>query len=98
MAASPEPMANVTEIVVFTLIPISCAAPLSSDTARMAVPIFVLLVNSISTTIIRMHTAMVTSVTWVMRSVPRLTDPLPTTEVKLTGVDVQISSAAFCRK
>ena len=39
MAASALPMAKVTEMVVLTLIPMSCAAPLSSDTARIALPI-----------------------------------------------------------
>ena len=33
MAASAEPMAKVSEMVVFTLMPISCAAPLSSEQA-----------------------------------------------------------------
>ena len=39
MAAKAEPMAKVTDMVVFTFIPISCAAPLSSEQARMARPI-----------------------------------------------------------
>ena len=39
--ASAEPMANVNEMVLFRLMPMSCAAPMSSDTARMALPSFV---------------------------------------------------------
>ena len=40
-AASIEPTANVIDIVLFTLIPISSAAPLSSETANIALPVFV---------------------------------------------------------
>lgn len=42
IAASPEPIAKVMEIVLFTLIPINWAAPLSSDTASIACPVFCL--------------------------------------------------------
>ena len=41
IAASPEPMAKVREIVALTLTPMSCAASLSSDTASIACPAFV---------------------------------------------------------
>ena len=58
MAARAEPMAKVTEIVRFTLMPISSAAPRSSLTQRMALPILVFAVNSVSaimmTTLARM--------------------------------------------
>ena len=40
-AARAEPIAKVSAIVPFTSIPMSCAAPLSSDTARIACPAFV---------------------------------------------------------
>ena len=43
MAARAEPMAKVREMVRFTLMPMSWAAPLSSEQARMALPILVLL-------------------------------------------------------
>ena len=36
IAASPEPIANVSEMVPLTLTPINCAASLSSDTASIA--------------------------------------------------------------
>ena len=38
IAASPEPIAKVREMVAFTLTPISCAASRSSETACMARP------------------------------------------------------------
>ena len=62
MAASAEPMAKVTEIVRLTLMPMSCAAPLSSEQARMALPIFVLPVKRVSATMMTMQAAIVTSV------------------------------------
>ena len=46
MAASAEPMAKVAEMVALTLMPMSCAAALSSEQARMALPILLLLTNS----------------------------------------------------
>ena len=46
-AARAEPMAKVMEMVEFTLMPMSWAAPLSSDTARMALPILVLEVKKV---------------------------------------------------
>ena len=56
-------MAKVMEMVVLTLMPISCAAPLSSDTARIAVPTLLLPVNSMSATMMMTQAAMVTMVT-----------------------------------
>ena len=41
-------MANVAEMVALTLMPISCAAALSSEQARMALPILLLLTKSVS--------------------------------------------------
>ena len=55
-------MAKVTEIVRLTLMPMSCAAPLSSEQARMALPIFVLPVKRVSATMMTMQAAIVTSV------------------------------------
>ena len=51
------------EMVVLTLMPISWAAPLSSETARIAVPTLLLPVNSIRATMMTTHAAMATSVT-----------------------------------
>ena len=93
-------MAKVIEIVVLTLMPISWAAPLSSDTARMAVPILVLVVKRVRPTMMMMHAATVTTVVIVMDSSPpnSLNVWLPTTEVKVLGFAPQILRAAFCRK
>ena len=52
-------MAKVTEIVLLTLIPISSAAPLSSETQRMALPSFVFAVNSVRVTMMTMLTRIV---------------------------------------
>ena len=59
MAARAEPMAKVVEMVALTLMPISWAAPLSSEQARMALPILLLLVNRVRPTMMMRHTAMV---------------------------------------
>ena len=45
-AARPEPMAKVSNIVRLTLMPMSVAAALSSDTQRIARPTRVFCVNS----------------------------------------------------
>ena len=63
MAARAEPMAKVIEMVEFTLMPMSWAAPLSSDTARMALPSLVRLVKAVRTTMMMIQAAMVSSVT-----------------------------------
>ena len=63
MAARPEPMAKVMEMVALTLIPISCAAPLSSLQARIALPMRVLPVNQVSASMMITQAAMVTMVT-----------------------------------
>ena len=63
MAARPEPMAKVMEIVELTLMPISWAAPLSSEQARMALPILVLPTNTDSATMMTRQATMVTMVT-----------------------------------
>ena len=55
MAARAEPMAKVVEMVKLTLMPMSWAAPLSSEQARMALPIRVMLVNMVKPTIMTRH-------------------------------------------
>ena len=99
-AASAEPMAKVVEMVWFTLMPMSCAASRSSDTARMALPVRVLLVNRVRPTMTRMETATVRSTSPVMTICPsnREMGFIVTTLVKFLGLLVQISWAAFCRK
>ena len=47
MAARAEPMAKVMEMVAFTSMPMSWAAALSSEQARMALPILVWPVNRV---------------------------------------------------
>ena len=91
-------MAKVMEMVLLTLMPISCAAPLSSLTARMALPIFVLLVNSVSASIMTIHTAMVMRAVLVMVAPPTVKDFEPSILGKLLGLEDQMSRAAFCRK
>ena len=56
-------MANVMEIVRFTLIPMSWAAALSSDTARMALPILVWPVNHMSAAMMSRRARTVTMAT-----------------------------------
>ena len=54
-------MANVMEIVKLTLMPMSCAAALSSDTARIALPILLFEVNTVSAAMMTRHTTTVSS-------------------------------------
>ena len=70
MPASAEPMANVIDIVEFTFIPISCAAPLSSDTALIDFPIFVKFINTLSTAIIKIQASTVNKVSGATTSLP----------------------------
>ena len=63
MAARAEPMAKVMEMVALTLMPISWAAPLSSEQARMALPILLLPVKAVSASMMTMQAAMVSSAT-----------------------------------
>ena len=56
-------MAKVMEMVALTLMPMSCAAPLSSEQARMALPRRVLLVNHSRASMMTMQMAMVAMVT-----------------------------------
>ena len=98
MAARPEPMAKVMEMVLLTLMPMSWAAPLSSLTARMALPILVLLVNSVRPIIMTTQTTMVSRAVLVMVAEPMVKDLEPSILGKLLGLEDQISRAAFCRK
>ena len=66
IAASPEPIAKVSEIVPLTFTPISCAASLSSDTASIACPAFVFLIKIIRPIMITIHARTATTVTPVM--------------------------------
>ena len=87
---------NVIDIVLFTLIPISCAAPLSSETARIALPDFVLLTNSVSKIIITTVTATVTIVSPEIFKAVTLN--FGTTDLKLFAAEPNISKAAFCNR
>ena len=100
MAASPEPMAKVTEMVRLTFMPMSCAAPLSSLTARMALPIFVLLVKRVNATIVTMQVATVTMTVPVTEMSPPNSDigGRFTTEGNTLESLPQMSRAAFWRK
>ena len=70
MPASAEPMANVKVIVLLMSMPISCAAPVSSDTARMALPILVFCTRNVSASIEITDTTMVTIALRLMDSEP----------------------------
>ena len=52
-------MAKVSEMVALTLMPMSWAAPLSSEQARMALPSLVRLVKRVSRTMMTIHAPMV---------------------------------------
>ena len=58
-AARAEPMAKVMEMVWFTLMPMSWAASRSSETARMALPVRVLVVNHVRPSMMMTEAAMV---------------------------------------
>ena len=80
--------------------PISSAAPLSSDTARIALPILVLPVKNVSASMITMFASTVTIASPVISRFPLNSDSLPieTTEVKFFGLAPQIRSAIFCKR
>ena len=94
MAARAEPIAKVREMVPFTLIPISCAAPLSSETASIACPTFVLLTKKVSLAI------MITIVSPEIEICPSasLMAGTVTTEVKDLVFAPKRSNAVFCKK
>ena len=79
--------------------PISSAAPRSSDTQRMALPSFVLDVNSVSVTMMMTLAAMVNSVAEEIFSCPsRKLLPLMNVVGKDLGFAPQIISAMFCSR
>ncbi len=90
-------MAKVTVMVRFTSIPIKVAAPLSSETASMACPILVLLINVVSTTMITIQEIMVTMVTLEMESFPSASFKAGsfTTDSNCLEFDPKIKSATF---
>ena len=97
-AASAEPMAKVMVMVRFVLMPISPAASLSSETARIALPSFVLLINRVSAI---MMIAVTPRVTRVMPSI--VTCPsLMAGSFRIVGnafcSEPKISSATFCSR
>ena len=72
MAARAEPMAKVRAMVPLTLMPMSSAAPRSSETACMACPGFVRFTKSIRAIIITMLARMVTMVVaWMVQGAAR---------------------------
>ena len=100
MPARKDPMANVRAIVAFELIPMSVAAPLSSDTAIIAHPSFVLLTNRVSAIITIIHTIIVTIASAVIVSSPlnNLRGGIFIIDVKLLVFAPKIRSAIFCKK
>ena len=100
IAAKALPIAKVIEMVRLVFMPISKAASLSSDTARIALPILPFLVKKVSPTIISTQAATVTSDSGVIISLPSNSeiDLNGTTDVNARGVLPQIISAAFCKK
>ena len=82
-------------MVRLTLMPISWAAPLSSETARMALPILVRPVKAVRASIMTTQAAMVTRVTWEMVSGPIFWLPLPTMGEKILGLEDHRIRAEF---
>ena len=82
-----------------TFTPISCAAPLSSDTASMACPGFVF-INIVRIIIITRHVTIVTIVSPEIISLPpaRFSAGTFTTDVKDFGFAPNKRSAMFCKK
>ena len=97
-AARAEPMAKVMVMVWLTLMPMSSAAPLSSDTARMALPMRVLLMNRVRPIII---TAVTTRVARVIPSIYTAPSSMVGREITV-GKDFcsgpKISRARFCSR
>ena len=77
--------------------PMSSAAPLSSDTTRMALPILVLPVKRVRAIMMTTHAAMVTMASPEMVICPSRSEiePRLTTEGKLLGLAPQTSRATF---
>ena len=99
-AARAEPMAKVMAMVLFTLIPMRVAAPRSSDTASIACPTLVLLINAVRPAMMTIHTTMVTTVSPETDSRPpaSLRPGMVTTEVNWRALDPNMRSARFCSR
>ena len=93
-------LAKVREMVPFTLIPISCAAPLSSETASIACPALVLFTKRVKPIMMTIQDKMVTIVSPLMVICPPARERLGTltTEVNALVFAPKISNAIFCRK
>ncbi len=85
------------EIIRFTLIPINAEAPLSSLQARIALPVFVLLINKVNAIIITIQVKIVINVKYGMLKLPSLTEPFKIVGKIFVSVP-QINIAAFCKK
>ena len=84
-------------MILLTLMPISCAAPLSSDTASMARPVLVFFTNSVSAAIRIAPTMRVMSVETLILTLPKESVPkLP----MLTGCALapKTSCATLCSR
>ena len=87
------------EIVLLTFTPMSCAAALSSEQARMALPILVFAVNHMRPTMMMRHAMTVTMETAeTLYCAKKPGTGKVTSDVKFLGVAPQMSWAAFCRK
>ncbi len=95
--ASAEPMAKVMEMVLLTLMPMSWAAALSSDTARMALPILVLLVKKVSAAMMTRQTNRQKRDVEISLPSKSLNAP-STTGLYALGLEAQMSRAEFWRK
>ena len=91
-------MAKVTEIVLLTLMPMSSAASLSSETARIALPMRVLPMNSVSATMMSALTASVARASPLMVSSPSWTGGMLTPFGKLCSPDPNTSCARLCKR
>ena len=79
-------------IILFTFMPMSCAAPLSSETAIIALPVLLYLTKSESEIITTIDAARVTTVDTFMLIAPRLIFPRSGTETNFVA-DLKIICA-----
>ena len=91
-------MAKVTEMVRLTLMPMSSAASLSSDTARMALPVRDLEMNSVRIIMIAPVTATVRSTEYFTLTEPRARAELPTLMGNSVSLLPKSSFATSCRR
>ena len=97
-AARAEPMAKVKATTELVLMPISLAAPVSSEVACMALPILVLRTSSCSPTISSTDTTMLIRVSDVKVMPPKSTGRAPNRVGMVLGSGVKSSINRFCRK